>query len=98
MPTLPSTSAPLIPGLDKIVHIAFFAVFTFLWNFRFSRQIWGVLLIAIVFGIAVEYLQDGMGLGRSFDTYDIVADVAGALLGLVFKQVFEKFIKRRLEN
>ncbi len=41
----------------------------------------GIIIVTAAFGALVEILQWWMGIGRSGDTLDFVADVAGALIG-----------------
>lgn len=74
---------PGLPGIDKVVHFALFFGFVFLW--QVSRQARGlqIVLLAIGFGIGVEYMQEWMAIGRSFDLYDIVADSVGAVCGAI---------------
>lgn len=91
MPSSDLPKDPGVPGLDKVVHFGLFSGLVFLWQFRFPERTLWVCLIAIAFGIAVEFVQEWIGNGRSFDVYDIVADSLGAVSGWV---VVQWFIKR----
>lgn len=49
-----------------------------------------LIVIALCFGILIEFLQNLMKLGRDFDYYDILANFIGLLIGFI---VYEKLIK-----
>ena len=80
----------LFPGADKVVHaIMFGGLALVIYIDRSRSKGWSVLSAAYVitamfavmlFGAGIEFLQDMMGSGRSFDVNDIWADVAGAAL------------------
>ena len=71
---------------DKLVHIGLFAVLIFLWRSSFDlefRTYHLVLLFsALIYGLAVEFIQRYFVANRDFDLYDVVADMIGAVLGL----------------
>lgn len=78
----------LFPGADKVVHALMFGFLTFtilvdMARGRDFRKVGksSILLSALVstlLGIAIEYLQRYMELGRSFDTADMLADAIGS--------------------
>lgn len=78
----------LFPGADKLAHGLMFGFLTFValvdWarGRDFRRVHWPVCLMMAVLstllGIAIEFAQRGMGLGRGFETLDMVADGTGA--------------------
>lgn len=78
----------LFPGADKVVHGLMFGFLTFTalvdWSRGrdYRRVGWKVCLLtaALVtcFGIAIEFAQRGMALGRGFEILDMVADGTGA--------------------
>jgi VanZ family protein len=75
--------APLIPHLDKVVHVILFAIQLYLlYTFKLNKII--LLLLCISYGAAIEYYQLYCIKGRSFDVWDIVADACGALLIFIF--------------
>lgn len=77
--------APAIPGLDKIIHIGLFAIWSGLWTgYRPGRPAL-ILLIGILFGGGIEVLQEIMALGRSFEWWDLAADVAGVITGFLLR-------------
>ena len=80
---------------DKWVHLGIFAALVFLWrsafNFRFRGYHALILLVAMVYGMLVELIQDRWVTNRSYDPYDFLADVAGSFLGLyVWLRVYKK--------
>ena len=82
-------------GFDKIVHICFFAALLFLWRNSFTEpqnNITITLLIAsIIYGLLIEIIQHKWVPNRSFDMYDVVADTAGAAIGIF---VWWRYIKK----
>ena len=79
---------PLFPGADKVAHALMFAFLAFMVCIEtMKKNGWQMLklpLIAVIafacsiFGIGIEITQRAMGLGREFETLDILADAAGA--------------------
>ena len=91
---LPGRDIPQIGWLDtihfdKLVHIGLFAVLVFLFGFPFfgykvagSKRIiymlW-IMILASLFGLAIEFIQKYFVIGRTFDLLDWAADSLGAL-------------------
>ncbi len=83
-----------IPNLDKVVHVAFFMVFTFLFMRDLLKNkglksilpiyIITTVLVVLFIAIMIELLQDNMNLGRDGDINDIFYDLAGFILGMLF--------------
>ncbi|HEY4935198.1 MAG TPA: VanZ family protein [Puia sp.] len=99
---LPNENHLAIPNLDKYVHIILFGSFVFLWSFyygakqeknnNFYRRSVYILIIACLYGTAMEYVQKYFIPNRYFDIYDIAADVAGAVAGfLIIRLTFSRF-------
>lgn len=76
---LPKT--PILPGLDKVVHIALFGVWSFLLAGYTRSSAAIVLLAGLALGLGIEFLQEVSAMGRSFEWWDVVADLSGVLLG-----------------
>lgn len=74
-------------GFDKVVHVGLFAVLLFLFrssfDLKFSRYNLLLLVLALLYGLSVEFIQLFWIPNRSFDLYDVVADMAGSMLGLL---------------
>ena len=84
--TLPPTGWFYKFNPDKWVHIGFFAILIFLWRSAFDgkfRNYHSLLLFAAFFyGLLVEFVQKQWVPNRSFDIYDVIADMVGSVLGL----------------
>lgn len=80
----------VFPGADKLVHFIMFGVMcgTFLYDrWRFGRPCGpvGAFIAAIavsLIGVAIEWLQTAMGMGRSEDIIDAIADAVGAFAAI----------------
>ncbi|MGV3767209.1 MAG: VanZ family protein [Chitinophagaceae bacterium] len=72
------------PGTDMAVHVVLFAVLQILWVRSIQRTPTPSFPIAyciIGFGIMMEFIQYFFVPNRSFEWEDIVADIAGVLIG-----------------
>ncbi len=91
---LPNENHLAIPNLDKYVHIILFGSFVFLWSFYYSEKSKNnnnslrhsviILIVACLYGTAMEYVQKYFIPNRDFDIYDIAADTVGAVGGFLF--------------
>jgi hypothetical protein len=78
---------------DKWVHLGFFALLVFLWRFYFAaEQKFHLILLgaAFVYGLLVELIQHYLIDNRSFDAFDVAADMAGAVIGILCWQWYKK--------
>ena len=93
---------PNIVGIDKLVHGIMFGCLAMSICVDIQRRNWsaligiGSVIVAIVIsagvGVIVEMLQYWMANGRTYETYDIVADVVGAfVLGFVARILLKKY-------
>ena len=91
----------LFPGADKVVHGLMFGFLTAMmlldWQriHSWSKVTWGMSTLYATavsfFGIFIECAQNMMGMGRSFDWWDIAADTIGAFLVAVLWMLMQKF-------
>ncbi len=90
--TLPSEHLP--KNNDKMSHFIAFAGFTFFWFFQ-SPKYWLIILVAAIYGIAIEFWQGSLPVHfhRSFDWYDALADAIGGIIGFSIYLIY-----RRLKN
>lgn len=94
--TIPGNNLPSEDWLDKIwfdkwVHIGLFAVLSFLlcwWWYKSQRSFASrrnaflyAIIVCIIYGIIMEFVQKYWIPNRSFDVYDILADSLGSILG-----------------
>lgn len=71
---------PLIAWNDKVLHVAIFAPFSFLWiqaGFRTNK----VLIAGVLLGGLIEALQGLLPINRSADWVDLLADSLGIMVG-----------------
>jgi len=81
-------------NLDKIIHVILFGMNVLFWGWHFEssyRPIWQLRVIfigatasMITIGIIMEYIQLYFIPNRSFDTGDIVADIVGSVLAVIW--------------
>lgn len=98
---LPADDIPLFPGADKIAHGIMFGGFTLcIIVDALRRKGWptfpdntGILFyspdIPCAVGIITEFLQGAMHAGRTFELWDMVADISGAFLVAAAFMIFE---------
>jgi len=93
---LPDT--PDVIGFDKLVHLSMFLVLTVLWisignqnreKASIKKITTNYLVFGIFFAILVEYLQKYIP-GRSFDYWDMVANLTGGAIGAVCFYILQR--------
>jgi len=85
---------PLFPGQDKLFHAAVYAVLGILVTGTLRpergsgsrRQVWLAAALVAGYGILDEFHQSFVP-GRSAEFFDVVADVAGGLLGIAIMRL-----------
>ena len=92
--TMPSKNLPTGQPNDKISHFIAFAGFTFFWFFHTSKY-WLIILIATIYGIAIEFWQGSLprNFNRSLDWYDALADGVGGIIGLLIYLIYKRLIE-----
>jgi VanZ family protein len=97
----PGDSLPTVKGgEDKYVHILMFGVLMFLLPNGLRKQEKYIYLrennekvafvIGILYALGTEFLQRYVP-GRNFDMYDLLANIAGILVGyIIYKVVFRQ--------
>lgn len=87
-----SVRIPLFEGADKEVHFMMFFAMAFAYHFDFRRgkkpvdeaRLMGWIFVSLsAFGGLIELAQWKMRMGRSGDWYDLLADIAGAVYGII---------------
>ena len=84
-------SARNLVGTDKIAHMVFYAVFSFLWSMSLRKRNVEkkyVLIFSFSFGVLMEIFQLYLFNGRSFELYDILANIIGSIIGVILLQKF----------
>ncbi|WP_298392878.1 VanZ family protein [Flavobacterium sp.] len=74
-----------VPFKDKFVHFTFYLLFVILWSlfFKETKYNFKILFAAIGYGIAMEICQKLFTTTRSADLLDVVANTAGAIVGMI---------------
>lgn len=87
-----SVRIPLFEEADKVVHFMMFLAMAFAYHFDFRRgkkpvdeaRLMGWIFVSLsAFGGLIELAQWKMRMGRSGDWYDLLADIAGAVYGII---------------
>ena len=81
----------LIP-IDKIIHVFIFLALTFLWlsyinsllNNTKPIVLFFILVVCLLYGILIEVIQEFYVSSREVEFFDIIADLLGVSLGLLF--------------
>ncbi|WP_378106554.1 VanZ family protein [Chryseobacterium sp. sg2396] len=82
----------MFSGIDKILHLSIFAALGFCFIAAFPKiRFLYFFQIILIYAFLTEILQEEMGLGRSMETLDLVADAVGCLVGYY---TYRFFIKR----
>lgn len=81
---LPSSNLPSVQLWDKFEHaIAYFALAAWFGGVVRPDRYLRLALALLALGIAVEIAQQAMGLGRTAELRDVLADAVGVALGLI---------------
>lgn len=93
---------PVIPRLgsdfdDKLYHAIAYIIMGFVWGVYLLHQskrnyILISFLIGALFGIIIELLQVTLTSYRSFDFFDIIANILGLCLGLILVSILKNSI------
>ena len=80
----PGSDLPSVPFSDKLQHFLAYALLSAAGVQLFARRLsWAfVCALLVLMGIALEYMQAQMGLGRMLDRNDALANTLGVLAGL----------------
>lgn len=83
----------MFQGIDKLLHLNIFAALGFCFIAAFPKiRFYYFIQIILIYAFLTEILQEEMGLGRSMETLDIVADTIGCLIGYyIYKLIVKRF-------
>jgi len=83
----------MFSGIDKVLHLSIFAALGFCFMAAFPKIIFYYFIqIILIYAFLTEILQNEMGLGRSMEALDIVADMIGCLMGYyIYKALIKRF-------
>ncbi len=89
---VPQDIAPTIGSLsDKSIHFIAFAVLTLLLRFAYSITWFQTLLLLFIYAVFIEFSQYFTP-NRSAEFLDVVADVIGIGIGLLFYPFIQRLI------
>lgn len=84
---LPTSELFELIYFDKWVHVGIFGLLTLLWAGPFiwivnqpGKQFLVVVVLIVVYGISIEFIQKYCTEDRNFDLFDIIADTIGVLV------------------
>jgi VanZ family protein len=88
--------------LDKWVHSGFFFLLVYLFEMPFiqravsaSKWLARITAAAILYGIAIEFIQKWWVPGRSFDVIDMIFDSIGSIAAFYYgKRIRRKYSKK----
>lgn len=91
--TLPKSQADSLRWLniehgDKLSHLAAYAILSFLLMHALNNDLENLqwkksLMIAAFYGLCMEFIQYLFYTDRHFDILDIIANIIGAILGII---------------
>ena len=91
-----------IKNIDKIIHFVFYFVFVFLWiksiNPISIYYFLMVVIVAIILGISIEFLQENFTQNRAFDWYDIVANALGAITSFILVKSYHVIQNKNISH
>ena len=104
MPSQDIPGSREIPGLDKVVHMVFFMIFSILFIRDILKMkglknisplyVLATFLVVLSLAIMIEGLQNKMNLGREGDIIDVFYDIIGFMLGMLFLVFSYRFRSR----
>jgi VanZ family protein len=92
-----------IPYFDKLIHLGMFFLLSFLFCYPLVKSSaeqgfitsWcnRIAVLAIIYGVFMEFVQRDFVRGRSFDVIDILFDTIGSIAGVIaVRQYYRKKI------
>ncbi|MDE2407501.1 MAG: VanZ family protein [Xanthomonadaceae bacterium] len=81
---VPGKDLPQVGMNDKLEHFTAYGLLSASAVQLFARRLsWGfVCVLLVLMGIGLELLQGAMGMGRTMDSHDALANAMGVLMGL----------------
>lgn len=100
MMLMPSSGFPSIeiPNIDKLAHIGIYFLSFLLWVFSFFQGksnvkylVFSVITLLLFYGMVIEVVQGRWIPDRTFDLWDIVANLTGLIIGIVVFYIIKPF-------
>ena len=88
---------------DKIIHFVAYALLCFVLflmieSYKLRNNLKYSILVSIVFGVVIEFLQLNLTSYRSFEIFDIIANVTGILIMAKLIALNKPLIVKKLET
>jgi VanZ family protein len=89
-----------IPNIDKIVHFGMYFGLTSVIILENRKNLNGgyslllIALIALLYGILIEFMQSALTVTRTGNFYDALADFVGILVSILLWLWLKPFVKR----
>ena len=88
---------------DKIIHFVAYALLCFVLflmieSYKLRNNLKYSILVSIVFGVVIEFLQLNLTSYRSFEIFDIIANVTGILIMAKVIALNKTLIVKKLET
>jgi VanZ family protein len=86
----------VFPAIDKAVHFSMYFGLSFLvcWSLEVNRDrmkpLYLMLAGVFMYGVLMEILQRTMHNGRNFDFRDMIANLTGAVAGILLYRYFDR--------
>lgn len=102
---MPSRDLPhftVYPEIDKVVHLCMYLGLSFLacWSYEISRDRMKPLYLMVagvfMYGVLMEILQRTMHNGRNFDFRDMLANLTGAIIGILIYRYLDRIHREGL--
>jgi len=89
---------------DKLVHAAMYFVLTFVLIYQYRREAVNDLVLILLatlsfsYSVLMEILQMSVTTYRSFEGYDIIANLAGVILGLLLFLLVRRLMPEKFRD
>jgi len=96
MPAYDLPHITVYPGFDKLVHFSMYLGAAFLgsWSLEISRNrmkpVYFLLAGVFLYGVLMEILQRTMHNGRNFEFRDMIANLTGAIAGILLFRYLDR--------
>ncbi len=93
---------------DKLAHLGLYFIFSYLIMFGFKKfylneifkhrkqAIFSALIISVIFGALMEFLQMYLKSNREAELYDFVANSIGTIIAIILFETLDKIFRKML--
>lgn len=91
---MPADELPSNLPWDKLNHLSAYAALAFVAGLA-GRRPWRAAILAVIFGVAIEFAQMAVPGRQGGDPADMLANALGAVLGVVLLATVSRLLARR---